>query len=251
MSKKMLIIIIAVFFLMMGMMGGGFFLMWKQMSLTVAQVQQNGGQDKQDEEAAPQEEEVTIGPLYKLDTIIVNLADHGGKRYLRVTMEMELKPVEGVEPLDFTDEIDRRLPQLRDTILMILPSKQYAEISTTAGKIALRDEIMAQLNGFLKKGTDHHHLFYRIRCPVAELPMSEKILSQEEIDALLNAMDSGEVEMDEKEDNASKAEAKPYDLTSQSLMLRDQFDALDEVYDKFINLLNVSMGRLTSARHRG
>ncbi len=72
--------------------------------------------------------------------------------------------------------------------------------------------------------------------------MAEKILSQEEIDALLNAMDSGEVEIEEEEDQESKAEAKSYDLTSQSLMLRDQFDALDEVHDKFINLLNASLG---------
>jgi hypothetical protein len=28
--------------------------------------------------------------LYTLDTMIVNLADHGGKRYLRVTMALEL-----------------------------------------------------------------------------------------------------------------------------------------------------------------
>lgn len=71
--------------------------------------------------------------------------------------------------------------------------------------------------------------------------MSDKILSQEEIDALLTAMDSGEVEIDEAPEEESKAEAKPYDLTSQSLMLRDQFDALDEVYDKFVNLLNVRL----------
>ena len=72
--------------------------------------------------------------------------------------------------------------------------------------------------------------------------MAEKILSQEEIDALLNAMDSGEVPLEEEpEDHDAKAEARPYDLTSQSLMLRDQFDALDEVYDKFINLLNVAL----------
>lgn len=71
--------------------------------------------------------------------------------------------------------------------------------------------------------------------------MSDKILSQEEIDALLSAMDSGEVEIDEEPEQESKAEARPYDLTSQSLMLRDQFDALDEVYDKFVNLLNVRL----------
>jgi flagellar motor switch protein FliM len=71
--------------------------------------------------------------------------------------------------------------------------------------------------------------------------MAEKILSQEEIDALLNAMDSGEVPLEEEPEDNSKAEARLYDLTSQSLMLRDQFDALDEVYDKFINLLNVAL----------
>lgn len=70
--------------------------------------------------------------------------------------------------------------------------------------------------------------------------MADQILSQEEIDALLTAMDSGEVEVEEPPAK-SKAEAKPYDLTSQSLMLRDQFDALDEVYDKLVNLLNVAL----------
>lgn len=77
--------------------------------------------------------------------------------------------------------------------------------------------------------------------------MAEQILSQEEIDALLNAMDSGEVQIDEPAQSKAKAEARPYDLTSQSLMLRDQFDALDEVYDKFVNLLNVG---LTSSLQR-
>jgi flagellar motor switch protein FliM len=71
--------------------------------------------------------------------------------------------------------------------------------------------------------------------------MADKILSQEEIDALLTAMDSGEVSIEEAPEEDSPSEARPYDLTAQSLMLRDQFDALDEVYDKFINLLNVSL----------
>ncbi len=77
--------------------------------------------------------------------------------------------------------------------------------------------------------------------------MAEQILSQEEINALLNAMDSGEVDVEEEIKQEVKAEARSYDLTSQSLMLRDQFDALDEVYDKFVNLLNVG---LTSSLQR-
>jgi len=68
--------------------------------------------------------------------------------------------------------------------------------------------------------------------------MSDQILSQEEIDALLSSVDKGEVdlEVDNKE-----AEVESYDLTSQSIMLRDQFYALEEVYDKFTGLLHDSL----------
>ena len=152
MSKKVIIIISAAFLLIMGMMGTGFFLMWSQMSAAVAQVQKQNGADeaKEAEEAAEAEE--NIGPLYRLDTLIVNLADHGGKRYLRTTMELELKPNEEIDNSEVVEEIEKRLPQLRDTILMVLPTKLYADISTTTGKISLRDELIAKLNPLLKKG---------------------------------------------------------------------------------------------------
>ncbi len=64
--------------------------------------------------------------------------------------------------------------------------------------------------------------------------MSDQILSQEEIDALLTSVDKGEVDLEvDKEE-----EVESYDLTSQSIMLRDQFYALEEVYDKFTGLLH-------------
>jgi len=69
--------------------------------------------------------------------------------------------------------------------------------------------------------------------------MSEQILTQEEIDALLSAMDRGEVDLEE--DSASEAEIAPYNLTSQNIMLRDQFYALEEVYDKFGKLLDKAL----------
>lgn len=145
MSKKVLIIIAAVVFLMMGMMGAGFYLIWQKMSASVAMVQ-NQSEGGLKEEGGKTSGVPAIGPIFKLETMIVNLADQGGKRYLRVTMELELDSVE-VQP-----EIEQRLPQLRDTILMILPAKQYADISTTEGKIALRDEIIAKTNALLQTG---------------------------------------------------------------------------------------------------
>ncbi|MBT8356735.1 MAG: flagellar motor switch protein FliM [Deltaproteobacteria bacterium] len=71
--------------------------------------------------------------------------------------------------------------------------------------------------------------------------MADQILSQEEIDALLNAMDKGEVDVNEKKKGSVEAAVKPYNLTSQNRMLRDQFDALEEVYDKFCTSMDTSL----------
>ena len=72
--------------------------------------------------------------------------------------------------------------------------------------------------------------------------MSDQILTQEEINALQSAMDSGEVDL---EDEAkSEAEVVAYNLTSQNIMLRDQFYALEEVYDKFATMFEASLSTL-------
>ena len=65
--------------------------------------------------------------------------------------------------------------------------------------------------------------------------MSNQILTQEEIDALLSAMERGDVDLDQE---AKKdVDAAAYNLTSQNIMLRDQFSALEEVYDKLARIL--------------
>ncbi len=65
--------------------------------------------------------------------------------------------------------------------------------------------------------------------------MSNQILTQEEIDALLSAMERGDVDIEQEP--KKDVEAAPYNLTSQNIMLRDQFSALEEVYDKFTRLV--------------
>jgi flagellar motor switch protein FliM len=69
--------------------------------------------------------------------------------------------------------------------------------------------------------------------------MSDQILTQEEIDALLSAMDSGEVDLEEEA--KSETEIVAYNLTSQNIMMRDQFYALEEVYDKFATLFEAHL----------
>jgi flagellar motor switch protein FliM len=71
--------------------------------------------------------------------------------------------------------------------------------------------------------------------------MADQILTQEEIDALLSAMDRGEVDLAQPD---GSSEATAYNLTSQNIMLRDQFSALGEVYDKFASLLINSLSAM-------
>ena len=66
--------------------------------------------------------------------------------------------------------------------------------------------------------------------------MAEQILSQDEIDALLGAMAKGDVAAEEGDQDGGSV-ITPYDLTSKSVMIQDEFSAMEEVYDRFIRSL--------------
>ena len=69
--------------------------------------------------------------------------------------------------------------------------------------------------------------------------MADEILSQEEIDALLSAMAKGEVDLEESA--LAGNDVAPYDLTSKSVILNDQFQALEEVFIKFTKDLQIEI----------
>ena len=142
MSNKILVLLIGVMMMLMLGLGGGLFMMWNQLSALNAQSVADDGE--QPDEVASLEQ--PPGPIFSLDTFIVNLADKGGTRYLRVTMDLELGNS------DLEDELYKRLPQVRDSLLMILPNKRFEDISTVQGKTALRDEMLEALNGYLGQG---------------------------------------------------------------------------------------------------
>lgn len=143
MSKKAIIIIGIAVIIFMAAIGGGFYMLWSKM----AQMNVAGTETVATEEGAEGEEEPdTIGPMYSLDSFVVNLAEAGGNRYLRVTMELELTD----EVLH--TELDQRLPQVRNAMLMILPSKKAEDINTVDGKLALRDQLINEINSFMTTG---------------------------------------------------------------------------------------------------
>ena len=87
-----------------------------------------------------------IGILYPLDTFTVNLKSDAGRRYLKVTMSLEL---EGEE---LSLELDAKSPVLRDRIIRILSSKTLEEISSKKGKGKISTQVMDTLNSMIADG---------------------------------------------------------------------------------------------------
>jgi len=139
MSNKLVIILIGVLFVLILGMGGGMYMLWTKLA-AVSALTAKPDADPQAEKNKPE----TAGKVIAMDTFIVNLADPGANRYLRVTMDVEVTGGKTPE-----EAITRRTSQLRDAILMILPTKKFADIVTTEGKTALRDELIGALNGLL------------------------------------------------------------------------------------------------------
>lgn len=114
--------------------------------------------DTEDEEADGEEEDAAEeasggghgntgekkGPL--IEPFVVNLADPGSRRYLRLNIKLELKKPDESEPL-----LEARMPQVRDTVLLLLSSKTSDQLLNPEGKLTLRQELIGQLNKVLKK----------------------------------------------------------------------------------------------------
>lgn len=92
------------------------------------------------------EEEDFVGKMIPMETFLVNLSGNRGNKLLKVNMELE------VEGERISEEIDKRKPQVRDIIIILLSSKTYAQMESPEGKEFLREEIRETVNSFLTKG---------------------------------------------------------------------------------------------------
>ncbi len=137
-SKKGLFIIIIIALLVLG--GGGFGAYWFLLRTPPPTAEELAAA-----EAAKKPEPVIL-PVFALKPFVVNLADKKSRRYLKVTMKLELSNE------DLLDEVEKRRAQLRDVVLTLLSSKTAAEISTLEGKFLLRQDIIKRVNVNLVAG---------------------------------------------------------------------------------------------------
>ena len=141
MSKKMLIILVSAVLVVALVGGGGFFYLKSKGSGA-----EKGAGTEGTEKSAEKEELDKKKTNFPLEGFIVNLADPGGKRYLSTKIVLELSDDKSI-PL-----VQKRVPEMRDRILMILPTKTFKDIQSVEGKNSLRTTLIAALNEILKQG---------------------------------------------------------------------------------------------------
>ena len=140
-SNKLLLIVIIVLLLVLLIVGG-----------LVAYFLLSGGDEE--EQVEPQKVEkkrkvsnmTEIGPIYPLDGFIVNLLSNNSSRYLKCKIDLELDSPE------LQEEVDKKLPAIRDLIIRILSTKTVEEIQTSKGKEKLKEEIRRKINEILTTG---------------------------------------------------------------------------------------------------
>jgi flagellar FliL protein len=87
------------------------------------------------------------GPMMTYSSFLVNLADTGGKRYLKFSLSLELS-----KHKNFQQEVESKDAKIKDIIISIMSSKTFEEINTPQGKIALKQELLRRLNTIMSGG---------------------------------------------------------------------------------------------------
>ena len=147
MSKKKLIILVSSILVVAIVAGAAFFFFQSKDSDSDLADEEDTELEAGDEEDTEEEriKAENIGN-YALDSFIVNLADPGGRRYLNMRIVLEL------DGKEFAESLKKKVPQIRDKILRVLPTKTFKEIQSVEGKDSLRATILAELNNIVQEG---------------------------------------------------------------------------------------------------
>lgn len=87
------------------------------------------------------------GPIFAIpESFVVNLMGQNGRRYAKTSISLEMSAIE------LQKEVTAKLPLIKDTIIRVLSSKTFEEISTPKGKDKLKEEITQELNAFMLDG---------------------------------------------------------------------------------------------------
>jgi len=94
----------------------------------------------------PADEETDIGPMIDINEFIVNIISEEGTHYVKASLTLEMSNEAVLE------EADKRMPQIRDAVLLLIGNKTFEELQDLQGKKQLKAELKSKINSFLKTG---------------------------------------------------------------------------------------------------
>jgi len=136
-KKKLIIIVAAVLVLLIGAGVGAFLFLGGEGKVKISPEQEQAELEKQAKQ---------VGPMVNIDSFIVNIADDQESRYLKAAITIEVDTVEA------SMELNERMPQLKDAILLLIGNKTFSELNDLQGKIQLRAELINKINSILLNG---------------------------------------------------------------------------------------------------
>ncbi len=104
----------------------------------------HGKDDKK--EASKSESNIDFGQTYQFKPFHLNLGNPLENRYIRLELSVEYKGGDSQK-----EEIERRLPQLRDAIVAVTSKKTREGLVNQDGKDQLRKEILIRLNRYMSQ----------------------------------------------------------------------------------------------------
>jgi len=144
-KKKLIIIIVAALVLLLAGGGGGYFFL-------VVKPHKEELKRKQEEESKaaalikPVPEEAAIGPMVEIKEFVVNIIGEDSAHYVKASLSLELDKDSAL------DEVNKRMPQIRDAILLLIGNKTVEELQDIQGKNQVKAELRSKINSFLKTG---------------------------------------------------------------------------------------------------
>jgi flagellar FliL protein len=101
--------------------------------------------------------------------MVVNLAETGGRRYLKTSIAVEFvsknpdwSKLAGEAKVKaekaFEEEIAGKVPIIKDTLITVLSSKMVTDLSSLDAKTALKTELLTKLNA--RMGEEHITALY-------------------------------------------------------------------------------------------
>jgi flagellar FliL protein len=152
-GKLKLIIILLV---ALGLLGGGGFFAYKKFfsskkekpKVEQKETKEQENKNKKGEQKGKGEQEQISNletKLVQLPTILVNLSDPLGKRYLKISIEIEVKDK------DPTPLVEKKMPMIKDALILLLSSKTYDDLASLEKKYKLKLEIAQRLNQIFEK----------------------------------------------------------------------------------------------------